>query len=348
MKGRSAYAPYLPYLYLAVFFAAGYLFFRFVMPYVMPFVAAAVIAFIIDPLVTYLERNWGVPRGVGSALALLVLIAVLGGLIFLLVSRLVAELDAISGIVPVYYRQVETAVEGVLEGVIRLPDPIRTAIEAQAARGIVAIQSLLATIVDWARALPRTVAGTIIAFLASYFLSKDKDLIGAFLLEIMPGRWRKGLIKAKADLVVSTLGFVQAEAFLIGLSTLISITGLHIIGVKYALVVGLFIGFVDVMPVVGPSAVYWPWIIYNVATGKFMFAVKLALVFAVSSLTRSTLEPRVVGARIGLHPLATLFSLYLGVRLLGVVGLVVGPLIAIFLKSAINSGLIPFPSKEGE
>ncbi|HHY38947.1 MAG TPA: sporulation integral membrane protein YtvI [Clostridia bacterium] len=342
------YAPYLPYLYIAVFFATGYLFFRFVIPYIMPFVIAAVIAFIIDPVVTYLERSWGVPRGVGAGVALVVLIAALAGLIFLLVSRLVAELDAISSIVPVYYRQVETAIESILEGVIRLPDPIRAAIEGQAARGIVAIQGILATIVDWARALPRTIAGTVIAFLASYFLSKDKDLIGAFLLEIMPGRWRKGLIRAKADLVVSTLGFVQAEAFLIGLSTLISITGLHIIGAKYALAVGLFIGFVDVMPVVGPSAVYWPWIIYNVATGNFLFAVKLALVFAVSSLTRSTLEPRVVGARIGLHPLATLFSLYLGVRLLGVVGLIVGPLVAIFLKSAINSGLIPFPSREGD
>jgi sporulation integral membrane protein YtvI len=337
---------YIPYLYLAIFLVVGYLFIRFVVPYVVPFIVAGLISFIIDPVVTYLDRRFGLPRGIGAALALLLLLALLGGLVFLVVSRLVAELDAISAIIPVYYHRIESAVEGIFEGVISLPDPIRLAIEAQAARGVDSIQILLNSIIDLGKALPRTIAGTIIAFLASYFLSKDKDLIGEFLIELMPRDWRRGIVRAKADLVVSTLGLVQAGAFLIGVATVITTVGLYLIGIKYALAVGLFIGFVDIMPVVGPSAVYWPWIIYNIVTGNFLLAIKIALVFAVSSFTRTALEPKVVGSRIGLHPLATLFSLYMGIQLFGVLGLIIGPLVAILLKSAINSGLIPFAVRD--
>ncbi|MEW6081303.1 MAG: sporulation integral membrane protein YtvI [Bacillota bacterium] len=337
---------YRHYLYMALFFLGSYVFFRYLLGYLTPFVFAAILAFIMDPAVNYLERKGRFPRGLAAGV---VLLFVMGVLFFLLVSvftNVIHELALLSRHLPGYYSVIMELIEEVSERAGSLPIPLRTMVESQVVRGLTYLQTLAETIVVSIRGVPHLVTSTVVGFLAAFFLSKDRDVIGRFILGLLPGSWRQAYIRTKKDVVVSTLGLVKAQAFLILLSTAISIVGLEIIGVPYALVMGLIIGFVDVLPILGPSAIYWPWIIINLILQNYLFALALLALFGIVSLTRSILEPKVIGSRIGVHPLATLFSLYVGFRVFGLGGFIVGPLVAILLKASVRSGLLPFSTDE--
>lgn len=337
---------YKPYLYIAVFLLGSYVLFRYVLTYVMPFIFAGILAFVMDPLVNFLERKGRFPRGIAVAV---VLLFVMGLLFFLLVSvftRMIQELAHLSKNMPAYYGILMELVEDLSARAGTLPIPIRTMVESQAMRLFGFLQSLAEAIVVSVRGVPHLVTGTVVSFLATFFLSRDRAVISRFVLGLLPVPWRQTYLTTQRDVIVSTLGLVKAQAFLISLSTIISIVGLSSIGAPYALVMGLFIGFVDVLPIVGPSAVYWPWIIGNLLMQNYFFALALLALFGVMSLTRAVLEPKVIGSRIGLHPLATLVALYVGFRVFGLGGFVIGPLMAILLKASVRSGLLPFPTDD--
>jgi predicted PurR-regulated permease PerM len=109
----------------------------------------------------------------------------------------------------------------------------------------------------------------------------------------------------------------------------ISLIGLLILGIHNAFPIALGIGLVDVIPALGPAAVYVPWAISKIILSDASTAVKLLILYSVVTVIRQLLEPKVVGHHIGIHPLLTMLSLYLGVRFLGLSGILLGTLTAI-------------------
>lgn len=335
------------YIYVGIGIGVTIAVLKYVLPALAPFIFAAIIAFIIDPAVNLLERRGGLPRGVASALALLALLALLLGLFFLVVSRLVQEIVDLSKLVPSYYSTLAVAIEDVFERFGTLPAPIRGALQVQGERLLLLLQNLLEWVLGALRQVPSALLGIVVTFVAAFFMSRDKDMVTRFLISLMPTSIRGRMLRARRQLLASTLGLAKATLLLMGISTALTTLGLVVARVEFAIVMGLVIGLADLLPIVGPSTVFWPWIGYNLFFGNPWLALKLAIVFAGVSLTRTILEPRIIGARIGVHPLATLLSLYLGVRLLGVWGFIIGPLVAILLKCAVASGLIQLPEGAG-
>ncbi len=82
-----------------------------------------------------------------------------------------------------------------------------------------------------------------------------------------------------------------------------------------------------------------PWIIWEFATGNSKLGIGLAVLYVTTSVVRQILEPKIVGDNIGLHPLATLVSLYIGLQLGGMVGMILGPITLIIIISCYRAGL---------
>ena len=94
------------------------------------------------------------------------------------------------------------------------------------------------------------------------------------------------------------------------------------------------------MPVLGPGLVFVPWIIWEFISGHTGLGVSLLVVYTVISVVRQILEPKIVGDSIGLHPLATLISLYVGLQLGGVVGMILGPVTVVIVIACYRAGLL--------
>ena len=147
------------------------------------------------------------------------------------------------------------------------------------------------------------------------------------------------LRRLEKEVMTGLVGFVWAQLILVTITTLITIVGLLLLKIRYAFFLGLISGLLDIIPVLGPTLLFLPWIIIAVMTGDVALAIGLAIVYAAMNVVRHVLQARVIGSRTGLHPLAVLLSLYLGMRFLGPSGVIAGPLTLILLSAILRLGV---------
>lgn len=107
--------------------------------------------------------------------------------------------------------------------------------------------------------------------------------------------------------------------------------------VQYPLLMALFIGFVDALPILGSGTVMIPWAIICAINGDIRLGIAILALLIIMSIIRQFLEPKLVSKNIGIHPIFTLIAMYTGFKFLGVVGLLIGPIVLIIFKNIFSS-----------
>ena len=106
----------------------------------------------------------------------------------------------------------------------------------------------------------------------------------------------------------------------------------------YALTLAVLIALVDALPFLGTSSVLIPWALFTFIQGDYRMGTILLLIAGICLSVRQLLEPKLVSMHIGLHPLVTLISMYVGLQVYGIVGIIIGPVIMIILKNLGDMG----------
>lgn len=342
--------------WIAAFLEASYLAFTYLMPYVLPFVLAVFLAVLIDPWVGFVERWLRAPRGVATALvvtvstSLLILLLVgLGFILFYEVSDLTASwpqyvqlgLDAI--------RQGIDRYEMLMQSTSQRPELQSFLFSNLSAAGRFMQEQLaqVKNILGLVAALPSFIVTLLITMVATFFLSRDKRAIGRFLLSLLPEVWRRQVTQVKVSVFESAVGFVKAEVTLVSITGLLTVIFLNLMGMRYATLLAILAAVLDVLPVLGPSLLFIPWALFHLVFGSPLLGTQLLLAYAATSGVRTVIEPKILGDRIGLHPLATLFGLYLGLQVFGPMGVIYGPLTLIIMKAMVGAGILPLPGSRG-
>ena len=120
------------------------------------------------------------------------------------------------------------------------------------------------------------------------------------------------------------------------LTTGLTIVFLNLVGIPFAVVLGMVAGLLDLMPGVGPSGGYIPLVIVEAVGGRYDRAIACAAGGLILFLVRQVWEPQLLRSQLGVHP-TTIFALYIGFRLLGVVGLLLGPLSAVVAQALLQT-----------
>ena len=141
----------------------------------------------------------------------------------------------------------------------------------------------------------------------------------------LPETWVKRLIKHIKEIAKALGCYLKAEAVLILISFIIS------------LMAALGIGFVDALPIFGSGTVMLPWALITACNGDFTLSLSILGLWALMSIVRQVIEPKVVSGQIGIHPIFTLIAMYTGFRAIGVLGMLVGPIILIILKNIFST-----------
>jgi sporulation integral membrane protein YtvI len=181
----------------------------------------------------------------------------------------------------------------------------------------------------------------IFVFLFSYFFSKDKSKIKKFLMNILPDTLQEKIKKVQIELFLSFINMIKAQVILVMISTTITILGFYILKVDYALTLGLICGLLDILPLFGPSLIFIPWIIFSVIMGNISFAIGLLILYVIIIGSRQIFQAKIIGQNLGIDPLLTLVSIYLGIEIFGFMGLFIGPLVVVIMRALIHSGIIP-------
>lgn len=327
---------------------AMYLAIRFVVPLFTPFIVALFIAILIDPVVSFMDRRLKMPRAVAVIIVLAALGVVFGLLVAVGVSEISREIDQLSRNIGGLSKSLAKAVDDLTMSAARffegLPQPVTDIIKANEGRIIALVQAAASAMAGFLGRLPQLTLTLLISIVATFFVSRDFYSASARAASAMPRAWRKQFGRIRGEMLAAFIGFLRARFVLLSITAVMTILGLSVMRVNYAWLLGLACGALDILPLVGPSALFLPWALYHILVGNVGFALGLVAVLALSSAVRQVAEARVMGRNLDLHPLVALISVYVGVQLFGVKGFIAGPLAVIFFKAILHSVILPmFP-----
>lgn len=332
------------------FLVAFYLLVMYALPLVLPFAVAVLAAELIEPLVSRLTWRGKVPRALAVSGVVIVMVGLIVTAFTIAIGRLALEIQIALVQLPYWYDIGIDLSRRFAEQFGAFHATLPSSIQSMLTQNLSALQKALSsssglpsvvTTLSAFSGLPVFVTNMIVAVIATFFISRDRKEIFAFLLSLFPSAWRPKVRQVKVEVWSSAMGFAKAQGMLILLTMTQTIIGLAIIGSNYAVLMGVIVGIADVLPLLGPAAIFLPWIAYSFLFGSKAFGVKLLVLYGLVAAVRQVLEAKVVGDQVGLHPLAILLSIYLGFQFFGALGFIVGPLLAILLKSVIRSGLLP-------
>ena len=185
--------------------------------------------------------------------------------------------------------------------------------------------------------------------MATYFICVDKFYILDQVEHHFPKTWVKKALSHLRELLSSLGNYLKAQAILIFIDFLLVLVGLYIllwvgIDMEYPLLAALGIGFVDALPILGAGTIMVPWAIIEAINGSLKLAIGIMAILAVISIVRQFLEPKIVSKQIGIHPIFTLIAMYTGFKLIGIFGLLLGPIALIVIKNVygtlIDKGIV--------
>jgi sporulation integral membrane protein YtvI len=172
-----------------------------------------------------------------------------------------------------------------------------------------------------------------------FFISRDQDIILKSFEKYLPATIYRRMTLVGSATGGALFGYLKSQLILMFIAAGIAFIGLQILGVPYAFLIAVLVGIADLLPLVGPGTIFLPWIVWEVVNGNHGFAIALLVLYAVVTVVRQVVQPKIVGDSIGLHPLETLIALFVGLRLMGVLGLILGPIIWVVFKASWNAGV---------
>lgn len=322
-------------------FALIWLGVRFLLPLVFPFALGLMLALMAEPLVGLLCRRGRLPRSVCAGIGVSLTFCGLAVLLVLLCALIVRELGMLSRVLPDLAGAARNGLGLVEHQLLKLtrytPENIQPMLQ----------KSVTDTFSDGTTLLNRGVqyvlglAGGLLTHVPDSALTLGTGIISAFmisaklprlkkaLLSLLSRRRLKPILKTLRRLKTNIGQWLLAQVKLSGISGLVLFLGLVVLRIRYAPLWALGICLVDAFPVLGTGTVLLPWALVLYLQGDLPRAVGLLGLYVTISITRSVLEPRLLGQQLGLDPLVTLAALYAGYKLWGILGMIFAPLLAV-------------------
>lgn len=330
-------------LYVLLLVAAVFLVLKMAC-FFMPFFIALIIATLMEPFIKLICRKTKLVRKYSAIIALIVVFSVSIGVIVISTILITAEITNILSDFSRFGNDIFKSVENVsrvlkLEDV-NVSDDVKQFVinmtNEVLDKGLGYFKDFLINILNLATQIPSFIVYLIITILATYFITTDKISLLDDIEQRVPKKWIK---KANTQFqsVISVLGkFLKAEITLVFISFLLVLIGLYIfkflgMNVKSPFLIALGIGFVDLLPILGSGTVMIPWGIILIIMGDVTLGVSVLGLLVLITVVRQFLEPKVVSNNLGIHPLYTLIAMYIGFKVSGVLGLLIGPIILIII-----------------
>ncbi len=322
----------------------------------LPFVIGYVIALIANPVVKFLEKRLKIVRRHGSAIVIIVVLALIIGVIYLIISVLVRESVSFIADLPNLYETLNLQVKEVQDnlqvvykafpvGLQRFIDNLGNNIGTYVNTFVQKME--LPSISD-AGLLVKNAAEflfmMIITIMSAYFFIAERERMSIQLKKFIPESWGDKIRMIADNFKLAFGGYFKAQIKIMFVITFILFLGFEIMNIGYSILLALGIAFLDFLPFFGTGAVLWPWAVVELVTGNYVRAVVLLIIYFICQVVRQILQPKLVGDSIGISPMETLIFMYVGYKIKGLLGIIlgipIGMIIVNFYKAGMFDGII--------
>lgn len=316
--------------YWAFVLLVVYLAFKYVFPITIPFILGFCVAYFVVKISKKMKWNQKFLR----ILLIFVFYATVGVLIALIVLKGFSVLNNGVNQLPTFYENkiaplIKVLYDRIIVGVGQLEPEMKSTIQ-------VAVDNLLSSVKDLFKVVSEAVIGfassivkgipslflSLLAMIIStFFFALDYEKMEGFIHNYLPEQWKKRLQSVKYYFTNTLLVVIRSYAIIMLLTfTELSIL-FFVLGFKNGTIIASVIAVFDIMPILGSGGIIIPWAVLSLVFGNYVQGIKLFAIYAVITVVRNYVEPKIVGAQLGIHPIITLVSMFIGLRLFGFLGL---------------------------
>lgn len=319
----------------------------------MPLLIAWIIASIANPMVHFLEDKAKIMRKHGSAFVIVLIVLLVGGLIYLAiyatayqVSSLVRDLPHLLEVAGGKLQESLAQLHGRLhfipgniqdifgENNEKLQDMLLSYFKSlQGKASLSTVGSMASSVIDYFILL-------VLTLMLSYFFVAQRDKVKSAFRRCIPKEVKDFWNLALDTCLRALAGYLRA-CFKIGVIVFFLLWFIFgaLLGIKYSALLALVTAVLDFLPFLGTGIIIVPWALYCLITGEYVSVVILALAYVICLLAHRLLEPKLIGDSVGMSPFATLISMFICYRLIGMLGLIVGIPIGMILLAFHEQGI---------
>ncbi len=202
------------------------------------------------------------------------------------------------------------------------------------------LQNLILQITAAVGILPNALTIILIILIATFFITNDWARLSTGFQKIIPVKLAIILKDILFYLNKAFFGLIKAQCILITITGILTLIGLLILKVEHAPTITLLAVSIDLLPYLGTGIIFIPWIIYQFLTGNYSMTIGLSVLYIVIILTRQIIEPKVLSTNLGIHPLAMLMAMFVGIQLWGIFGLLAAPFILIIINAFYQANVV--------
>lgn len=316
---------------------------------ILPFLLGYLISKLFIPIISKTTIKNTYIKGLLTFILILVFISIVSLLIFLLgrslvnfLSEKVINNDTFRETILGYYNQlIDEDVVLPFNLKLNIPTLLENSLRDSVNFIVEQSRSLVEGSLRFIVFLPEILVFIIITFISAFFFTKDylmiqekkKKYIEPYLPYLTQNKYYQII---RNDIIHVLGGYIKAQLILMTFTFILSSIALGMIQINNFLLKAFIISFVDALPIFGTAIIIVPWSIINFVQGNYFISIYLFSLYLLLTTFRQSIEPKVFSDQIGLYPLLTLFSIYAGLKLIGVLGIFIGPILVIVTKTFIK------------
>ncbi len=310
-----------------------------------PFLIGFIISVLIYPAVSYLKQKIKIPAPFSAGILVTLILSVVASVIFLFSSLLYKQILSFSQKLPHIVNDMSSKLTDFLQSSridisVDMIDNVKQSISSSAVNLSV---SVLGNLTDGLSSVPSIFIFFAAAVISCVLFCSDMPRIRIFLREFLPCRFRQTALEIKRFTSATLVRMLKAYAIIMLITFCELALGLYLFRIESPFIKAALIAFVDILPVLGCGTVLLPWALISAVGGNIALGIKLAVLYLIIACVRQFAEPKIVGSNIGMNPLLTLVSVYVGFRISGITGMFVFPIIVITVLHLFKTGYIKFP-----
>ena len=317
-----------------------------------PFVLALIVAWLLNPTVRWLQRKLSVSRKILSMILIILIFCIIGGLLYGVGHMVVSQTRSLFE----NWSSVMDALLGMVDSVVAALNRLGDFVPA----GVLTTgEGLAESLSNWLRGLdisgwltslagraPSLVSGvssfaisTVVFIMASYFITSDYPRLRFLLTDRVPADTRTFCGTVKRIFMEAFGGYLKSQLLLsLGVFVILAV-GFLIIRQPYGLLLAAVFAVLDFIPIIGAGTVMIPWAVVDLIIGNYVGGIQLLVIWGIIALFRRMGEPKILGDQTGLSPILSLLGIYVGMKVGGVLGMIVGPLLLLVLINLAKLGI---------
>lgn len=325
----------------------------FLLPKSVPILLGLLTAFLFEPFVTSMIKRWKIKRGFAVLITFVLFLSVTGFISYIILAKLIEQLIYFSNNLPFVLAKINILIAQSIDKweifSANVPKDVIDSIENS-------FESLEESILNWTSNLtqsmllfittiPQILIEILVYFIAVFLFSLELPKLKLKTLELFSEKTKEKILVISKQLNRAGVGFIKAQLLFSVLTFILAYVGLLILQVDYPILLSIVIVIVDVLPVLGTGSVLVPFAVYCFVTNQQDTGIGLIIMFLIITVVRRVIEPKVYSSSMGISPLASLISMYLGFQIIGFLGLILGPAIVIMFDTFKKAGIIKFQFK---